>query len=195
MRIIAIFALTAILGACASALPGDDERMSASLNKATANIGKTFWVAQDRYLPGVNICDQSTMNGKCEDVSKGKFAVQSIETREIQVGLRHYEVFIGVYRVAFDDGRTGYITENALEAYSTDKDPAIAAAECKRRGNPRIGMTVDQVIATCWGKPETVNRTETGKIIFDQYVYSGGRYVYLRNGVVKSMQASGTLAH
>jgi hypothetical protein len=55
------------------------------------------------------------------------------------------------------------------------------------------GMTAKQVEATCWGKPNHVNRTETAGVIFDQYVYSDSRYVYLQNGVVTSIQATGTL--
>jgi hypothetical protein len=34
---------------------------------------------------------------------------------------------------------------------------------------------------------DKVNRTETGNTTFDQFAYSGGRYVYLRNGVVTSL--------
>jgi hypothetical protein len=64
-----------------------------------------------------------------------------------------------------------------------------------RCGPPRtrIGMTAKQVEATCWGKPEHVNRTQTAGVISDQYVYSNGRYVYLHNGIVTSIQATGTL--
>jgi hypothetical protein len=54
-------------------------------------------------------------------------------------------------------------------------------------------MSYKQVEATCWGKPEHVNRTENASAIEDQYVYGDGRYVYLRNGVVTSIQASGSV--
>jgi hypothetical protein len=50
-------------------------------------------------------------------------------------------------------------------------DPVKAAAECKRRGDPRFGVTAKQVEATCWGKPDHVNRTETAGVISDQHVY------------------------
>jgi hypothetical protein len=65
-----------------------------------------------------------------------------------------------------------------------------AAAECKRLGSPRIGMTADQVIATCWGKPASINRKETATGTSEQYVYSGRRLrlVYLRDGVVTSIE-------
>jgi hypothetical protein len=97
------------------------------------------------------------------------------------------------YHVTLDDGRTGYIGTSDLTAHGTDTDPVKAAAECKRRGDPRIGMTAQQVEATCWGKPNHVNRTQTVAGISDQYVYSNDRYVYLHNGIVTSIQATGTL--
>ena len=69
----------------------------------------------------------------------------------------------------------------------------MAAAECKRRGDPRVGMTAEQVKASCWGKPGHVNRTHTADGISDQYVYGDGRYVDLRDGIVTSIQGAGTL--
>jgi hypothetical protein len=78
-------------------------------------------------------------------------------------------------------------------AHGTDIDPVKAAADCKRHGDPHIGMTAKQVEATCWGKPDRVNRTQTAGVISDQYVYDNGRYVYLRNGIVTSIQATDTL--
>ena len=103
------------------------------------------------------------------------------------------ELQLNYYRVTLDDGRTGYIETSHLMTSGTDIDPVKAAAECKRRGDPRIGMTAKQVEATCWGKPDHVNRTQTAGVISDQYVNSNDRYVYLSNGIVTSIQASGTL--
>jgi hypothetical protein len=59
--------------------------------------------------------------------------------------------------VTLDDGRAGYILTYDLLGHATDIDPVKAAAECKRRGDPHIGMTAKQVEATCWGKPDHVN--------------------------------------
>jgi hypothetical protein len=97
------------------------------------------------------------------------------------------------YKVLYGSGKVGYIMTSNLRAHATDVDPKVAAAECKRRGDPRIGMTSKQVTETCWGKPDQVNRTETALGITDQYVYEGRGYVYLRNGVVTSVQTTGTL--
>jgi len=51
-------------------------------------------------------------------------------------------------------------------------------------------MSAKQVETTCWGKPDRVNHSEKEGIIFDQYVYlNKNRFVYLRNGVVISIEA------
>jgi hypothetical protein len=96
------------------------------------------------------------------------------------------------YHVKLEDGRTGYISAFHLVRLGTDVDPAQAAAECKRRGNPRVGMTAKQVRATCWGEPDHVDRRETARGVTERYVYDDGR-VILHNGVVTSVQISGTL--
>jgi hypothetical protein len=74
---------------------------------------------------------------------------------------------------------------------ASETDPAIAAAECKRRGEPRLGMNAKQLEATCWGKPDHINRRQTAKGIRDQYVYLSGRYVDLHNGIVTSIDQGG----
>jgi hypothetical protein len=61
------------------------------------------------------------------------------------------------------------------------------------RGDPRIGMSAQQVTATCWGKPGKVNRVETARAIKEVYAYTGNRYVYLRDGVVRKIRTSGIL--
>ena len=79
-----------------------------------------------------------------------------------------------------------------LVTFATDIDQAQAAAECKRRGEPRVGMTANQVVATCWGKPDHVDRLKTTKGTTDRYVYEQGRVV-LQNGIVTAVKVGGTL--
>jgi hypothetical protein len=97
------------------------------------------------------------------------------------------------YHVKLEDGRTGYISAFNLVRFGTDVDPAQAAAECKRRGDPRVGMTRKQVEETCWGKPDRVDRRETARGVTERYVYGKNRFVLLHNGTVTSVQFSGRL--
>ena len=95
--------------------------------------------------------------------------------------------------MTLDDNRTGYISAFQSVAFATNTDPAQAAAECRRRGDPRLGMTAKQVEATCWGKPDRVDRRETVRGVTERYVYGKSRFVLLHNGIVTSVQVSGTL--
>lgn len=111
------------------------------------------------------------------------------------------------YQVKADDGGAGYIKFDlgadafrAVDVIAELKEQEAerarrqrADAECRRRGAPRIGMSLAQVRATCWGEPNHVNRTETAGAIRDQLVFGDDRYVYIVNGTVTSIQASGKL--
>jgi hypothetical protein len=52
----------------------------------------------------------------------------------------------------------------------TDVDPMQTAAECTRRGNPRVGMSAKQVVATCWGEPDRVDHRETKRGVSERYI-------------------------
>lgn len=51
-----------------------------------------------------------------------------------------------------------------------------------------IGMSADAVRESL-GSPDDINRTVTGRVIYEHWVYErGGIYVYLENGRVDSWQ-------
>lgn len=144
-------------------------------------IGKKQWTI-------ATICNAPTLVGCTTGggTVNGYFTIRDVVAQEGEI----------YFAVSLDDGRQGYIPLVFSSGFQDD-EPSVAlkkrAAECKRLGIPRVGMSVKQVEATCWGKPDHVNRTETAGAITDQYVYGDSRYVYLRNGVVTSIQTSGTL--
>ncbi len=144
-------------------------------------IGKRQWTI-------ATICSQPTLIGCTTggSVVNGYFTIRDVVAQEGQI----------YFAVTLDDGRQGYISFDFSKGFQDD-EPSVAlkkhAEDCKRLGVPRIGMSAKQVEATCWGKPDHVNRSETAGAITDQYVYGDSRYVYLRNGVVTSIQTSGTL--
>jgi hypothetical protein len=55
------------------------------------------------------------------------------------------------------------------------------------KGKVWVGMTKDQAILA-WGNPDTVNTTETSSGKKYQLVFIGGRYLYVENGIVTSIQ-------
>jgi len=159
------------------------DRFAQEKAKYDSKVGKDFWVK----LP-VRLCPRPTVSSlDCTTItSQSRLTLDRIDEGVVDTGDAYCHVTL-------DDGRAGYAGCFELMAETTDVDPAVTAADCKRRGNPRIGMTAKQVEASCWGKPGHVNRRQTAGAITDQYVYGDGRYLYLRNGVVTSIQTSGKL--
>jgi len=153
------------------------------------NVGKVYWVTGAlRFCPV-----PSLINPKCQLLGEGHLKIDGIEQGITETPSGNLPARERYYRVTLHDGRTGYILTADLIAHGADIDPDWAAAGCKRRGDPRVGMTATQVEATCWGKPGHVNRTHTAGGISEQYVYGDGRYVDLRDGIVTSIQGIGTL--
>ena len=53
---------------------------------------------------------------------------------------------------------------------------------------PEIGMSELDVKMSSWGEPNEINRTETKYGVREQWVYDDGRYIYLDDGIVTSIQ-------
>jgi hypothetical protein len=149
--------------------------------KYEPNVGKTYWLLAIRSL-----CPTSTTGIiDCTSIPAGT----KLQTDGVERGVTT-DAF---YHVTLEDGRTGYVEAFGLLRFATDVDPAQAAADCKRRGDPRIGMTARQVVAICWGKPGRVDRRETARGVTERYVYGKARFLLLHNGIVTSVQVSGRL--
>lgn len=57
-----------------------------------------------------------------------------------------------------------------------------------RNSLPKIGMTEKEVVLTKWGGPRKINKTTTSTTVYEQWVYSSYRYIYLENGIVVAIQ-------
>ena len=175
-------ALVALMG-CARRPPAIDFEKDFLQEKAKyeTNVGKTYWLTGSRFLcptPTTNVID-------CQSIPEGT----KLQLDGIERGITSD----AYYHVTLENGRAGYISAFDLVRFGTDVDPAQAAAECKRRGDPRIGMTAKQVRATCWGEPDRVDHRETTRGVTERYVYGRNRQVLLHNGIVTSVQISGRL--
>ena len=58
----------------------------------------------------------------------------------------------------------------------------------KKEEGVTIGMSPEQVLASKWGKPREINRTQTTNGTSEQWVYGGSNYLYFRNGVLEAIQ-------
>lgn len=50
-----------------------------------------------------------------------------------------------------------------------------------------VGMTADQARMS-WGEPKDINKTDTGRVKHEQWVYSTKRYLYFENGKLTAIQ-------
>lgn len=55
--------------------------------------------------------------------------------------------------------------------------------------DPVVGLTAAEARQSAWGSPESVNRTVTQYGTREQWVYSGGRFLYLSEGRVTGVQS------
>jgi hypothetical protein len=60
-------------------------------------------------------------------------------------------------------------------------------AKTRKAQGVSIGMTQEEVIASSWGKPNSINRTVTASSNSEQWVYPGG-YLYFENGLLTTVQ-------
>jgi hypothetical protein len=159
----------------------DTEKFRREKVQYEPNIGKDYWVRIPLF-----VCNKPANN------PSGECSLANVTTKFQPDGIEQGPFGNPYYHVKLTDGRTGYILASELRANATDIDLDKVAAECKCHGNPRIGMTAKQVLATCWGKPDHVDRRETARGVTERYVYDNGRVIF-HNGIVTSVQTSGTV--
>jgi hypothetical protein len=148
------------------------------------NVGKALWITG-----ALRVCQTPQREGSdCEDLPTG----QKILITNVVAGTAPAAKGVPIekyYQISYGDQRSGFSLTSAIQAMTTNRDPQIVASECQKSGLPRVGMTVEQVVATCWGRPNKVNRTQVGGVINDEFVYANAS-VYLRDGVVTSIRPS-----
>jgi hypothetical protein len=71
---------------------------------------------------------------------------------------------------------------------AADRQHAARVAADRRKHGVRIGMTRDDVLASSWGRPFSINRTTNAYGTREQWVYSGGNYLYFDDGILTSIQ-------
>lgn len=95
----------------------------------------------------------------------------------------------GVYHKEIETAVLSYITREEWTRRYEESKPIRATVVAKLRlPIPQIGMTAQQVLDSQWGKPQDINKTTTANSISEQWVYGDGKYVYLENGIVVSIQ-------
>jgi hypothetical protein len=124
----------------------------------------------------------------------GKNGVKSLDQLAKQKG----ELFSFVARWCIKpeegDGQDWAVAAYCLKRVVKETEEKRSFREkCVKAGErPTIGMTYEQAVATCWGKPESINRTTRQGHVEDQAVYADHRrYLNFNDGVLTSIQESG----
>jgi hypothetical protein len=157
-----------------------------SMQKYNDYVGKDYWVSHTSY----QLCDVPNSLHCSQFLNQGThLKVDGLVPNHSDVGGTSIDA--PYFHVVLDDGRAGFVDAEIFLPMTATVDTAIAAAECKKKGDPKLGMNAKQVAATCWGPPSYVNTKirQTGK--YEQYVYGDNKFVYFQNGIVTSVSVKG----
>ena len=86
-----------------------------------------------------------------------------------------------------------YVEQNSSTLYEKNNETTYGDLEELyqteiSKPEPSIGMTADEVVNSTWGEPNKINKTTTEYGTSEQWVYGGGRYIYLDDGIVTAIQ-------
>ena len=153
-------------------------------------IGKDYWVTGDLF----QLCEGPT-NLHCLEFLEPKTHLKVDGLVPNHAEVRGTSIDRPYFHIVLDDGRSGFADAVIFSGMTTAVDPAVTAAECKKKGDPKLGMNAAQVAATCWGPPLYVNTKIRNAGKYVQYVYGDDKFVYLRNGIVTSVSVKRRLVN
>lgn len=142
-------------------------------------VDEFYWLAPRASVrlcpkPAPDIMDRI----QCPEMKPGKFMVTEV------LLLNKVPAY---YRIEAE-GQAGYVRAEDRMSF-VDEDPQAKPVDvCTEVAKPRIGMTLSEVGQTCWGKPNTIKRVSETNSLRVQYIYPGGRYLYLERDVVVAVE-------
>ena len=172
-----------------STLSENEQRLVANLEH---DVNQQFWL----MFPGqktVVVCPSSIDKfNQCTAARQGSFVVESISLKRGHPIGKPKVYLSKFYFVRFDDGATGYIPA-AQRMYFLTEDPKITSDElaksreatlekCKETGEPRLNMTKEEAVATCWGNPRRVAPSRAASPGREFLIYDSGRFLTFENG-------------
>jgi hypothetical protein len=119
----------------------------------------------------LDLCESSRPGESCTELSAGIEVKLTGATRRDARGRTLYEV------TTPDGAVKGWLTEIQRKSLLTQDR---VQTSCTR--DPRIGMSEDEVLISCWGKPRNRRRIGVEGLMRDQWIYGDGRYLYFDNG-------------
>jgi hypothetical protein len=119
----------------------------------------------------LDLCESSRPGENCTELSAGIEVKLTGATRRDARGRTLYEV------TTLDGAAKGWITESQRKSLLIEDRVQMSCTQ-----DPRIGMSEEEVLASCWGKPQNRRRTGVEGLMRDQWIYGDGRYLYFDNG-------------
>lgn len=150
---------------------------------------------------------RQVLNELIDNKNYSELALETVDEREKNPELKAMYYFASAMKskldgdVAMVNSYIEDIPEEYREYYSEliknekidYEDLEIANNEADDKTNyenipPKIGITREQLKVSSWGLPEDINKTTTEHGVSEQWVYGDGKYVYLDDGIVTSIQ-------
>jgi hypothetical protein len=113
-------------------------------------------------------------------------ALQILKPCAIQTGSAVYGNLIATSEKQIKANNDAEIKQKLKDAKAAEIE-AKATAKVKKSEGVSIGMTMEDAIASNWGKPRKINRTIHANTVREQWVYGNG-YLYFTDGVLTSIQ-------
>lgn len=143
---------------------------------------------------GLNILDDGVYTFKIVypegTGSRGRIVIDNTELM-VELGIQGGDIIIDGNKFCI---RTNLEYYDRLDKEYKEKMAQLSAEESRKytlsQTEPYIGMTSEELIECAWGKPKKKNISEFSFGTYEQWCYSGGRYAYLENDKVTSLQYS-----
>jgi hypothetical protein len=170
------------------AAPAAASPMLAPVEGASEFVGRDFWIYGDELIEDPRAKPRTTMRVK----THGRVKVLEVEQGRTIGTLK----FIWV-KVQHEDGLVGWLESRKLKDLFMAENPRVAYGwspqvwQDLEKKTLKIGMDEHQALIA-WGLPTKKNRTTAGKKVSEQWIYrERDAYVYLEDGVVRSIQENG----
>jgi len=119
----------------------------------------------------LDLCESSRPGESCSELSAGIEVKLTGATRRDSRGRTLYEV------TTPDGAVKGWITEIQRKSLLIQERVQTSCTQ-----DPRIGMSEEEVLVSCWGKPRNRRHIGVEGLMRDQWIYGDGRYLYFDNG-------------
>jgi hypothetical protein len=168
------------------------DNLKAEVAQIRSYVGKQYWLAETGKW--TELCPLPDRDfEKCKKLYQGSFTIKSLALGEGSPADRPVGYPLAMYRVEMAGGQAGYISvimrsRFLLESPKVTKDRA--AAECGRRGQPKLGMTKQQATETCWGKPLKIIKTTTAAGVREDFLYGKDHILRFENESLSTIMES-----